>query len=95
MNRRSIANIFGWLGIVCSLAYWGWAWIFVHLPFHQRGAWMRFDLGVSNLWPALWLAGFLLSFVAAAIGSKRWILAAAVPAISCAVAVIHLSSIHP
>jgi hypothetical protein len=56
---------------------------------------MRLDLGVSNLWPALWLAGFLLPFVAAAIGSKRWILAAVVPAISCAAAVNNLSSIHP
>lgn len=94
MSRRLIANIIGWLGILCSLAFWGWILIFSHLPVHQRGAWMRFDLGVSNVWPALWVAGFLLPMLAAVIGSKRWIFAAAVPVISCAAAVMILSRIH-
>jgi hypothetical protein len=95
MNRRLIANIIGWLGILCSLAFWVWIPIFAHLPMHQRGAWMRLGLGVSNVWPALWLAGFLLPLVAAAIGSRRWIFAAALPVISCAAAVLVLSRIHP
>ena len=95
MSRRLIANTIGWLGIVCSLAFWGWIAIFAHLPMHQRGAWMRFDLGVSNVWPALWIAGFLLPLVAAAIGSRRWIFAAALPIVSCTAAVMVLSRIHP
>ncbi len=94
MSRRLIANLIGWLGIICSLAFWVWVWILPHLSLHQREVWMRFDLGVSNVWPALWLAGFLLPFASAIIGSRRWIFAAIVPVVSCAAAVICLSRIH-
>jgi hypothetical protein len=94
MTRKSIANLVGCLGIACSLAFWIWDAILLHLSFHQREVWMRLDLGTSNLWPALWLAGFLLALVATAIGSRRWILAAVLPVLSCAAAVILLSRIH-
>ncbi len=94
MTRRLIANFIGWLAIICSLAFWVWDLILPHLSFHQREAWMRYDLGVSSLWPALWLAGFLLAVVAALIGSRRWIFAAAVAVVSCLAAVIHLASAH-
>jgi energy-converting hydrogenase Eha subunit A len=94
MNRRLIANIIGWLAIACSTAFWVWEFILPHLPFQQREVGMRYDLGVSTLWPALWLAGFLLAFVAAVIGSKRWIFAAIVPIVSCLAAIIHLTGAH-
>jgi len=95
MNRRLVANITGWLGLLCSLTYWAWLAILPHLPLHQRTQWMRFDLGVSNLWPALWLAGFFLALLSALVGSKRWIFAAIVPVVSCAAAVMVLSKVHP
>jgi hypothetical protein len=95
MNRRLIANITGWLGILCSLAYWAWVAVFPHLSAQQRTSWMRLDLGVSNVWPALWLAGFFLAIVSALIGSRRWIFAAIVPVLSCAAAVMFLSKVHP
>jgi len=95
MTRRLMANLTGWLGIICSLAFWVWLCIVTHLPFHQRSAWMRFDLGVSSVWPALWLAGFFLAFLSAMIGSRRWLFAAIVPVLSCGAAVILLSKVHP
>jgi hypothetical protein len=88
MNRRTTAIIIGCLGIACSLSFWAWVAIFAMLPFRQRGAWLSFGLGVSPLWPALWVLGLLLPLVAALISSKRWILAAVVPIISCAAAVL-------
>ncbi|MGB7264450.1 MAG: hypothetical protein WBC92_02995 [Terracidiphilus sp.] len=94
MNRRLIANLIGWLGIACSLAFWVWDAICVNLPFHLRGTWMRLDLGVSNVWPALWLAGLLLFLVAAVLGSKRWVFATIVPIASCAAAIIYSSRAH-
>ncbi len=94
MTRKLIANGLGWLGIACSLAFWVWICVFAKLPFHQRGAWMRLDLGVSNVWPTLWIVAVLLSFFAAVLGSRRWFFAAILPIISCAAAVILLSRAH-
>jgi hypothetical protein len=95
MNRKLIANLIGWLGIICSLAFWVWFLILPHLSFHQRGVWMRLDLGVSDVWPALWMAGFFLPIISAIIGSRRWIFAVVVPVLSCAAAVVVLSKVHP
>lgn len=94
MNRRLISNALGWLGLACSLAFWVWIGIFARLSFAQHGNWQRFEFGVSNLWPALWLAGLLLLLVAAVLGSKKWVLAAFVPVISCAAAIIYYSKFH-
>jgi hypothetical protein len=93
MNHKRIANGIGWLGVACSLAFWVWVPIYAVLPFHQRGDWMKLGLGESNIWPALWLTGFLLSFVAAIVGSRKWAFAAFVPVISCAAAIAFLSMV--
>lgn len=95
MTRKIVANGLGSLGIVCSLAFWMWYFVFANLSFHQREAWMRHDLGVSNLWPALWVAGLLLPIVAAVVGSRRWFFAAILPVVSCAAAIVFVSRVHP
>ncbi len=87
MTRRRIANGISWLGIACSLAFWAWIGIFPHLPFHQRGAWMRLSLGVSDVWPGFWLMGIVLPLAATVLGSWRWMFAALVPIVSCAAAI--------
>jgi len=95
MNRKLVANAIGCFGIACSLAYWVWLCIFAALPLNRREYWMKLDLGVSYIWPALWAAGLLLPLIAAAIGARRWVLAAIVPIVSCAAAIILLSHVHP
>jgi len=95
MNRRLIANITGWVAIFCSVAFWAWMEIFPHLSPRQRGVWMRLDPGVSNVWPALWLAGLFLVVLSAMVGSRRWFFAAIVPVLSCAAAVIVITKAHP
>jgi len=95
MNRKLIANIIGWAGIACSLAFWAWLGVFAKLSFHQRGDWMNLELGVSNVWPVLWLAGLLLLLIAALIGSKKWVFAAFVPVVSCAAAMLFFSKFQP
>lgn len=56
---------------------------------------MNLELGVSNVWPVLWLAGLLLLLIAALIGSKKWVFAAFVPVVSCAAAMLFFSKFQP
>jgi hypothetical protein len=50
--------------------------------------------GAQYLWLTLWISGFLLALIAAALGSRGWIAAAILALASFAAAVLVVSSIQ-
>jgi hypothetical protein len=96
MNRRTIANGIGCLSIACSLAFWGWAGLFLFTPLNQSNAWLNVGIGAGAqyLWLTLWISGFSLALISAALGAREWILTAILPLASFVAAVLTISSIH-
>lgn len=73
MNSKSIANLFGYASIVCSLLFWVGLCLDLLIP-----AFRRLDLSL-NSFAVIWLVAVVLAFTAAALGSRRWALAALLP----------------
>ena len=77
IRRRTLANVVGCAGVACSLAFWIEVCatdIAGHTP-----AWL--DIGLDG-WEVGWVLGIVLALTAAALGSRRWAFAAALPFVS-------------
>ena len=72
MNIKGLSpNVFGWASIVCSLVPWVLFISFI-------AGWPSFDL-TFNQTMLLFVAGIALALIAAAKGSRWWVLAALFP----------------
>jgi hypothetical protein len=94
MNRRAIATGIGYLSLACSLAFWVWLGLFLFTPLNHSDAWLHVGVGVPVLWPMLWIAGALLGLIAAALGSRGWLLAVILALASFAAAALMTSTIQ-
>jgi hypothetical protein len=73
MQTKSLAKVFGYASLVCSLSFW------VVLTLHYiPGFPKNIDLPFGY-WALIWLVAMVLAVVATALGSRRWALAAVVP----------------
>jgi hypothetical protein len=93
MDRRKIANGIGCLSVICSLAFWVWAGLFIFTPLNRSDAWLNVGVGAGALylWPTLWILGLLLALIAAALRPRGWGLAA-ILAIASFTAAVFLTS---
>jgi hypothetical protein len=77
MSRRPFANVVGCAAIVCSFAFW--AEVCATKILGYTPGWL--DMGFDG-WLIGWVLGILLALTAAALGSRRWALAAILPFVS-------------
>jgi hypothetical protein len=72
MTRKVVANFIGWISVLCSVAFW------VLLALLAVIGSPKADLAFGQ-WALVWGVALVLAIVAAAIGSRRWALAALLP----------------
>jgi len=94
MKNNTSANRIGSVSVACSLAFWLWACFFLFTPYGRNAEWVLHVMVAFWLWIALWILGFLLGLVAAAMGSRRWLAASLLALVSCGVAAWLVSGIE-
>jgi hypothetical protein len=93
MKNNTAAKRIGLVSVACSLAFWLWACIFLFTPLNHS-EWVLHVMVAFGLWLALWAMGFLLGLAAAAMGSRRWLVAALFALVSCGAAAWLVSGIQ-
>jgi hypothetical protein len=86
MKQPTAAKRVGLLSIACSLTFWLCACIFLFTPIAHRADWELQVMVAFQFWIAVWILGFLLGLVAAALGSRYWLFAALLAPVSCGAA---------
>lgn len=96
MNRKRVSTGLGYGSVACSLAFWVWAGLFLFTPLNRSEGWLRMGAGAGApyLWFTLWILGLLMGLIAAALGSRGWILAAILAIVSFAVIYFAMSSVQ-
>jgi len=94
MKHPTAAKRVGLTSIVCSLAFWLYASIFLFTPFGHKADWEAQVMVAFHVWIALWGLGFLLGLIAAALGSRAWLFAALLAPASCGAALWLASGIQ-
>jgi hypothetical protein len=81
-RRTSVANMLGSIGLASSLGLWPLLFGFGRLVHFEREPAMQLLDAFFLLWVWIWPAGFVLTAVAAILGSKRWWFAVLAPIFS-------------
>jgi len=90
MNRRkATATIFGTASLVCSLSFWPVLVLSYILGFPKY-----LDLPL-NSWAAIWALAVILALVAAALGSRRWMIAALIPVVTFFLMIVFINLREP
>ena len=72
MGRKRVADLMGWTSLLCSVAFW------VMLAAFLVNGPSKVDMTFGQ-WTWVWGIAVLLALGAAAMGSRRWALAALLP----------------
>jgi len=88
-GRKTIATIFGTASLVCSLSFW---------PVLVLSYITRFPKYLDlpfNSWAAIWALAVILALVAAALGSRRWVIAALIPLVTFLMIIVFINLREP